>query len=694
MIELLSPAGSMEALIAAVQNGADAVYLGCGSHNARAGAKNFTPEELPAAVSYCHVRGVKVHLTVNTLTTDREQVQIAELIRRGAEAGVDAFIVQDPGIVRLCRALAPEIAVHASTQMGVHSLDGVKAAAAMGCSRVVLARELSRAEIAHICRESPVEIEVFCHGALGMSVSGQCYLSSLIGRRSGNRGRCAQPCRLPYGYGRREERYPLSLKDNCLIEELNELSLMGVASVKIEGRMKRPEYVAVVTRIYRTALSDGAVTPENAARLEQVFSRQGFTKGYYEKSIGAEMFGTRQDLRPDRALLAEARATYESGELPRVGVQFYAKILAGEPTKLAVEDPEGRRCVVKGPVPEAARTHELTLEELSERLGKTGGTPYFSRGLRGVLDPGLSLSAANINTMRRELLTQLSALRGRPPVYTPGVAPAPARALGFRGAPALTVSVSSAVQVTPRVLGHKPAVLYVPLSELWQHRELIGMIPRETELCAVLPRVITDTEQPETEQRLTALRGEGVHSAACGNLGHAAMLKRLGFRVRGDFGLNVFSSAAADYWHGEGLASVTVSFEASLPQIRDMDKPLPTELLIYGRLPLMLTENCLIKNRSGVCACDGAVPKLVDRKGEAFPVVRDCGTCRSVLLAGRKLYLLDKTDTLSQLGLWALRLQFTTESPQEVDAVVKQYDLRDPFDPATQTRGLYLRGVE
>lgn len=694
MIELLSPAGSMEALIAAVQNGADAVYLGCGSHNARAGAKNFTPDELPAAVSYCHVRGVKVHLTVNTLTTDREQVQIAELIRLGAEAGVDAFIVQDPGIVRLCRAIAPQVAVHASTQMGVHSLDGVKAAAAMGCTRVVLARELDRAQIAYICRESPVEIEVFCHGALCMCVSGQCYLSSLIGRRSGNRGRCAQPCRLPYGYGRREERYPLSLKDNCLVGELQELSMMGVASVKIEGRMKRPEYVAVVTRIYREALSDGRVTAENAARLERVFSRQGFTQGYYEHTLGQNMFGTRQDLRPDRELLAQARATYESGELARVGVKFYALLRTGEPAKLAVEDPEGRRCVVTGDVPEAARTHALTEEALAARLAKTGGTPYFSRGLQGVIDPGLSLSASAVNTMRRELLTQLSALRGRPPEYRPGVAPAATQSAGAHGAPVLTVYVTAAAQITPRLLGHKPAVLYVPLSELTAHREIADAIPAETELCAVVPRVVTDTELPEVEKALAAARAHGVKSALCGNLGHVAAIRRAGLRVRGDFGLNVFSSAAAEHWHGEGLASVTASFEASLPQLRDMSKPLPMEMLIYGRLPLMLTENCLIKNRSGVCACDGAAPKLVDRKGEAFPVVRDCGTCRSVLLAGRKLYLLDKTGALARMGLWALRLQFTTESPQEVDAVIKQYDLRGAFDPATQTRGLYLRGVE
>ena len=694
MIELLSPAGSMDALRAAVQNGADAVYLGVGGFHARAMARNFTPEQLRQAVAYCHVRGVKVHLTVNTLTTDRERRAVTELVEDGARAGVDAFIVQDPGIVALCRAVAPSVDVHASTQMSIHSLDGVKAAADMGCTRAVLARELSRREIETICLGSPIEIEVFCHGALCMCYSGQCYLSSVIGRRSGNRGQCAQPCRLPYGYGRQEERYPLSLKDNCLVDSVTELASMGVASLKIEGRMKRPEYVAVVTRIYRSALSDGKITAENAAALERVFSRQGFTRGYYDRDLGPEMFGTRQDLKEDRELLARARATYETGEISRVGVKFYALICQGEPAKLAAEDPEGRRCATEGPVPEAARTRALDEAELEGRLAKTGGTPYFFQSLRAKIDPGLSLSAAAVNEMRRSVLTQLSALRGRPAAAE--IRPAPTLTLwpGVEEPPMLTVAVRKAEQVTQKLLGRRSAVLYVPLSELVRHEDLIDRIPRETELCAVLPRVILDSEQPAMEQCLRALAARGVRSVLCGNAGHVRMASRMGLSVRGDFGLNVFSSASAEWWRKAGLRSLTVSFEATLSQIRDMSKPLPTEAIVYGRLPLMLTENCLIKNRSGVCACDGAVQKLVDRKGEEFPVVPDPGTCRSVVLNGKKLYLLDKQPALSDLGLWALRLQFTTESPEEVDVILRRQAQGGGFDPGTCTRGLYLRGVE
>ena len=342
MLELLSPAGSMEALRAAVQNGANAVYLGYDRFNARMGAQNFSADELQEAIVYCHVRGVQVHLTLNTLVSDREMARAAEVIRAAAVFGVDAFIVQDLGMVQLCKEIAPSVPVHASTQMSIHSLEGVVAAAELGCSRVVLARELPMEQIRHICRRSPVEIEVFVHGALCMCYSGQCYLSSVIGRRSGNRGQCAQPCRLPYGYGRFEAtRYPLSLKDNCLIEHVRELERMGVASVKIEGRMKRPEYVAVVTKAYRAAIDGRRVTENDMQQLEAVFSRQGFTQGYYEGKTGQSMFGTRQEPEDNRELFSAARATYEESRrsLPR-------RTRTGMSARRSVPFPSRRWCIL------------------------------------------------------------------------------------------------------------------------------------------------------------------------------------------------------------------------------------------------------------------------------------------------------------------------------------------------------------
>lgn len=694
-MELLAPAGSMEALRAAVCNGADAVYLGADTFNARINARNFSAADLQEAVVYCHVRGVKVHLTLNTLVLDREMPRAAELIRLAASCGVDAFIVQDLGVVSLCRQLAPDVPIHASTQMSIHSLEGVMEAAALGCSRVVLARELPAEEIAHICKKSPVEIEVFVHGALCMCYSGQCYLSSVIGRRSGNRGQCAQPCRLPYGYGRFEStRYPLSLKDNCLAGELDELRRMGVASIKIEGRMKRPEYVAIVTRAYRTVLNGGKLTPSDLQELETAFSRQGFTDGYFRGQTGSDMFGRRQEGEDTAGLFASARATYEQGEPQRIGVRFYAMIRRGEPAQLAVEDPDGNLCRTRGPVPEQAVYRSLTPQDLEQQLKKTGGTPYLCTAVRSSLDPDLMLPASAINAMRRDVIAELTAKRGRAAPARLNAYDEPPRYDGIAGEPQLTIAVRTAGQITSRMLSMKPTVLYVPLSELAEHPDLPQRVSVETQLAAVLPRVIWSGELAPIARQLRTVYEMGVRQVLAGNLGQLHIARAAGFAVRGDFGLNIVNSRAMRYLREQGLDSQLLSFELTLPQIRDISKAVPAELLIYGRLPLMLMENCVMKNRTGICACQTGTVRLVDRVGEEFPIVKDPGTCRNVLLNGKKLYLLDKKDALRGMGLWALRLQFTTENPGEIDKVLMDYQGRAVFDAGSYTRGLYSRGVE
>ena len=368
-MEILSPAGSPEALRAAVCAGADAVYLGFGQFNARRGAKNFTRDEFAAAVSYCHLRGVKVYLTLNTLCSDREMAQAVDCAVQASQLGADAVLVQDMGLVRALRQCAPDLPLHASTQMTLHSLDGVKQAAELGMTRAVLARELSRRDIAYICERSPIEIEVFVHGALCMCYSGQCFMSSVIGGRSGNRGMCAQPCRLPYGWGDWADGHPLSLKDMSLAGHLKELAELGVASAKIEGRMKRPEYVYIVTRVYADALREGREpTGEELSRLEQAFSRQGFTDGYFVEKKGPDMFGVREEAKNPRELFAQARAAYEKGEGPGVPVKFYAMVRPGEPLQVGVEDSEGRVVTAAGDIPQTARTLPITAEQVDKQL--------------------------------------------------------------------------------------------------------------------------------------------------------------------------------------------------------------------------------------------------------------------------------------------------------------------------------------
>ena len=693
MLELLAPAGSMEALRAAVQNGANAVYLGSGQFNARQSAKNFTPQSLMEAVKYCHIRGVTVHLTLNTLVSDKETPALTDLIRQAAACDVDAFIVQDLGVVQLCRQIAPHIPVHGSTQMTVHNLPGVLLCAAAGMSRVVLSRELSREEIAYICANSPIEIEVFAHGALCMSYSGQCYLSAAIGGRSGNRGRCAQPCRQTYGYGRWENRYPLSLKDNCLVHYLKDLQAMGVASLKLEGRMKRAEYVATVTRVYREAINAGFVTGGQVNQLLTAFNRQGFTDGYFEGKTGKAMFGIRADKGDDPSWLREARQTYEGTENPLVGITFNA-VISHEGSSLSVTDPEGRTCEVRGPRPEIARHQELTADVLSIRLAKTGGTPYFCAGVNCHVDPGLTMSAATVNAMRRDVLNQLTALRARRETHPLNKPKRIVRISGSREQPSVTVQVTSREQVTEQVLRLKPSVLYVPLHLLMEDAAWTQALMQRVRVCPVLPRIVHDKELPLIKEQLRTLRQLGIRDALVGNIGLLIPVRECGMRCRGDFSLNLYNSGAMNAAAELELRSATVSFEMTLPQIRDVSKPLPTELLAYGRMSLMVTENCLIRGRTGECTCHLGTAKLMDKTGAEFPIIKDGSSCRSILLNGKKLNWLDRQEDLSRLGLWAFRLYFTTENPKEVDQVIASYHTPTPFDPGACTRGLYLRGLE
>ena len=694
MLELLAPAGSMEAVTAAVQNGADAVYLGYGDFNARRNAKNFTGDEAAAAVSYCHLRGVKVFLTLNTLLTDRELAGAAQEAAQASAMGVDAVLVQDLGVLRMLRQTVPDLPVHASTQMTVHSLDGVKQCADLGMSRVVLSRELSRDQIEYICARSPVEIEVFAHGALCMCYSGQCFFSSVIGGRSGNRGLCAQPCRLKYGWGNKADGSPLSLKDMSLAGHLRELRKMGVACVKIEGRMKRPEYVAVVTGIYARAIREGREpTAEELEQLRSAFSRDGFTDGYFLGQTGPEMFGTRQDEAEPRELFTQARATYESGENRKEPVRMYAMLRRGEPAQVAVQDAQEHLASVTGPVPEEAVNVPLTREKVEGQLSRTGGTPFSCEKVTVHVDEGLSLPLSALNALRRQALEELGRQRTALPErrcepFRPGV-----RYENRKQPPVYTLSVRAAEQVSPELLRLAPALLYLPAGEGAAHPEVVEQAQKAgVRVAALLPRICTDREAPALFQELERLRAMGVTDALAGTLDSARRAAELGFTLRGDYGLGVFNGQTLKELKRLGFRSATLSFELKLAQIRDLSKGLDTELVVYGRLPLMITENCIIHNHSGRHTCAN-VNLLTDRKGERFPVVKAPG-CRNEILNSKKLFLADKAGDWQRLGLWAGRLMFTTENARECVQVLERYLGRGSYQPNDYTRGPYYRGVE
>ena len=703
--ELLAPAGGQEALVAAVQSGADAVYMGFGAFNARRSARNFSDEEFRAAVSYCHLRGVKVYLTLNTLVTDRELPALAAEARTASECGVDAILVQDWGVLATLQKIIPDVPLHASTQMSLHTLSGVQEAARLGMTRAVLARELSRGEIAEICQKSPIEIETFVHGALCMCYSGQCEMSAVIGRRSGNRGACAQPCRLPYGFHGRADAHPLSLKDANLAPFVPEMEDMGVACLKIEGRMKRPEYVAAVTEIYARLLREHrGATKDEQKKLALAFSRDGFTEGYYRGERGRAMFGTRpENARWPEDWFAEVRARYEKENLRLVPLALACVIREGEPMALTASDPDGHTVTVTGAVPETARSRAVTADEVEARLKKTGGTAFSVEHCAVTLDGGLAVSVGALNALRREALALMEAQRTAVPARRAFPFVPPERVKNSADKPLLTVSIHATNQLSGELIARAPARVYAPL-ELFPQLDLTPYRGR-TEFFAVLPRIYRTQDEPVLRALLEDAMKKGVTGVSLGNLGHLSLVRGLDVTLHGGWPLNLYNSAALDFWKGEGLASACVSFELRDAQLRDLSKCIPCEAIVYGRLPLMLTENCLNANEFGCkhfasrpvsIPTDGAcasAPELTDRRGERFPVLRAWG-CRSEIENGKILYLADKLSDWQSLGLRYALLRFTTESPEECVCMLRAYQGEAVEPPTDITRGLFYRGAE
>ncbi len=665
--ELLSPAGSPEALEAAVAHGADAVYLGWGSFHARTRARGFTEDQVQDSIAWCHVRGVRVYVTLNTLLTDRELPLALQQARAACRFGADAVLVQDWGLFALLRAALPDFPVHASTQMGLMTSGGARILHADGCARIVAARECSREDLASLCQNGGAEIEAFVHGALCVCVSGQCAMSALIGGRSANRGRCAQPCRMEYGAGC----HALSLKELNLARHIPELSAMGISCLKIEGRLRKPAYAAAVTSVYaRLVRENRGPTPEEEAVLDAAFSRGGSTDGYFTNTPGPGMLGFGPASPDTPEPLPQAPDAYA------VPVVFTGTIAAGVPSTLTVRDRQGRSVTVSGPVPETARSRPTEGSEVAERLGKTGGTPYRCETAEVTVEPGLRLPARAVNALRREALDALSRERAAVPRRREGRVPDLPELDCSAPVPAWTATVSRFDQLSG-LLADFPAVrIGVPLEEL--HRPLPD---RETEWCAILPRAWRDRDEEDLGQMLDRAKSLGVTGVLCGNIGHLSLAAGRGLRLYGDFGLNVMNSWSVEYLRRKGLDSVCLSFELRMAQIRDLQKILPCEAVVYGRLPLMVTENRPL--------CTGSL--LRDRTGAEFPLLDAYGG-RTEIENSRPLWLADRSDWRGA-GLSFGRLRFTTETPEECRQVCLAY-LNGETAPGAFTRGLYDRGVE
>ncbi len=685
-MELLAPAGSMEALRAAVFCGADAVYLGGGGFNARRNARNFTQEELAEAVAFCHERGVFVYVTMNTLLLDREAGEAAEYIRFLNRIGADALIVQDLGVARLAQSVAPELTLHASTQMTIASVEGARLCKELGFTRVVLARELAKGQMEAIARESGLETEVFVHGALCVCFSGQCYFSAMLGGRSGNRGLCAQPCRLLY---RKEGQAPqalLSLKDLSLGAHLTELSAMGVTSLKIEGRMRRPEYVAAVCSAFRRAIDEKRnLTQEELADLAMVFSRQGFTDGYFAGNL-SDMQGVREE--PDekayRAKLEELQKLYARERVfPKFGISLTAKLAAGKPARLRLSDGT-HTAEVLGDVPEPARSRGVTEEELAARLAPGKGSPFYAEDIQIRVEPNLFFSAASGNALRRAGLAALSERifpSGRPEGPTPSLPQGQAKPAKAE----FSASVRTKEQLIALLETEPPKRVYLPFDfepEKWPS------LPKGTEFVLTLPRVYEPGMEKDVRRQVEKAEKAGVSALLAGSLGTLAKVSEFGLPVYGDAGLNLTNSHALMQAKGLGLSGAAVSFELTLAQIRGLAQYLPLEMLVYGRLPLMLLKRCVMQNCK---ACRGDMT-IFDRRGEPIYVTREYG-CQNQLWNGHVLWLADKPEDWPDVSL--LRLVFTDEPPARCREVLEAYRGGSTCPlPEKFTRGLYYRGVQ
>ncbi|MDY5377640.1 MAG: U32 family peptidase [Eubacterium coprostanoligenes] len=653
----------MESLIAAVRCGANAVYLGTKGINARRGATNFTFEELKQAVEYCHARDVKIYLALNILISDSERELAYKTVEAGLSLGVDAFIIQDLGLAKIIHSHFPTARMHASTQCSVNSPEGFKALEKMGFVRAVLPREMSLDEIREIRQATDMELEMFVHGALCMCVSGQCYLSAMLGGRSGNRGLCAQPCRL--GFSADASRScDLSLKDLSLIGNINEIAQAGVVSLKIEGRMKRPEYVAAAVTSCRKAI-DGKYSASDENTLKSVFSRTGFTDGYFTGER-KDMFGTRQkeDVVAAKDVLKELSHLYDNeNPLVPIDIEFICKAnRKAELTARAL----GKTVTVTGTVPEKAINKPMTEESVETRLAKFGNTQFYLNNITIDLDDGLILPASVINSMRREAVEMLDKVEIKPFTQMPY------KAEKYKEkdcTPYYTARFLNPDSIPDK---HPFKRIFIPI---WSSDEDFV----DNHAGVEVPRGLFGMEEKLTK-RLEHLKKIGVRKALCSNLGAYSLAQKMGFEVYGDFGLNIFNSESAQLFN-----SPILSFEATLEQTNRIGAK-DTGIIGYGYLPLMLTRNCPIKNHLGCSRCTG---KLTDRKGFEFKVKCSPYPCVEVLNPV-PVYMGDRQK---EIKTDFIHFYFTDESKNQVEQIINLFKTGGQFD-GKYTRGLTYRGVE
>lgn len=686
-IELLAPAGGMRELVAAVNSGADAVYIGADMFSARAGAGNFTQEQMQEAVKYAHAFGVKVHCAINTLIKESEFQSATETAISAAMCGVDAIIVQDLGLASHLREILPDMELHASTQMTVTSAEGVKYLKSKGFNRVVLARELSMSEIEKIVKSTNIEIEVFVHGAICMSYSGQCLMSSILGGRSGNRGRCAQPCRLCYSLlenGREcKTAYALSPKDMALINHLDELKRIGVASLKIEGRLKSAEYVSAVVGVYRKYLDSGApIAAEDIEELKNAFSRSGFTDGYFTGKLGKALMSHDNPANNSGSTFTKEAKDRIAGKGGRkIPINIFASLKEGEPLKISVYDNDGNVINEESAaVSEKAISHPMDKERLISQLSKLGDTAFSIQEIYVDIDEGITVPIKEINNTRRIACEKLWNERAKVreqrivevKVYD---CEAKENSPVYLTAEVMTIEQGRAVIKTGKVRR-----IYAPSSVA----EVLMGECEGTEIITKTSDILTDEKLP-------------LNSVSVSSPG--AMYRYSAFAQYGDFRLNIYNSYTAKEFRN--LDCITLSPELNLTEIKQTAQEVTgveTEIIGYGHIPLMLMRNCPVK-ALGKCQNGKRIYTLRDRKNVEFPIL--CSDdCRAVLLNSKPIFVADIMDEVLSARINCIRLNFTVENPAQCDKIVNMYasalsgNKVEPPEVNTFTRGHFRRGVQ
>lgn len=674
-MEILSPVGNKASLYAAVRSGADAVYFGVGDFNARRNAENFTKNDLKEISSNCHIRGVKAYLALNTLVCDEEMSEAISIVKYACEAGIDAIIINDTGLAEIIKKCAPNMPLHASTQMTVHNVDGVKYLKEKGYSRVVLARENSLSdikEIAEYANNIGMELEIFVQGAHCMCVSGQCLLSAVLGSRSGNRGLCAQPCRLPFKV-KNGNGYDLSLKDMNLFNYFDEFEKLNIASLKIEGRMKTEEYVAAATN---SALQFKENKPEKEKSLEvlrEVFSRSGFTDGYLTEKKDKEMFGVRseQDIEKSKQIKNSIHEIYRR-ERQNVKIEMTAKFKIGQKATLKVFD--GINTVeVSGDIPKKAENKPATKEDIINKLSKFGGTPYFVDKFNIELDENLFISGKLLSGLKENAIEQLTALRGKsnpiPFFYKKDTEIYE----NFNAKTEMFISVHDLSQLPDFPIGD---IVFVPFSSSFE--DVSKLIEKGFNIGIKTPVYFNRL----SDERLKKFADIGVEHALMQNISAYNPLKKHGFIITAAPSLNIFNSYSlqncpADY--------CTVSTELKDSQIKSLNSDKPKGILAYGKLSLMILRNCPIKANVGCKNCNHTI---TDRKNIDFKIYCEDGVTK--MINNRPIFMADKQAFLNTLDF--ILLEFTDETVKELTDIVSLYKNGGEYDKP-YTRGLYFKGV-